>query len=232
MLIADSGGRVLEVDRETKEVVTELTSFNAGAFGTVRARYDLRDATDKILVVDKDNHYAAEMDRDGTEYWTFGTYGSSGSGDTDLDTPQGINPFYKKGRHTIGDFRNHQVKVVKSNGSYYKSYWLHNARLGYVNESLGVHWTVLSSTAQPMLVVEQGRITNRILPTAGRNATITDHYTVLFRRHATLWEVDLRSLTPVWAEEHGRPEKQSHLQGEIPQCERDNEDSALPWSWL
>jgi len=90
VLIADNlNNRVLEVDRETKEVVNKLTGTDAGGFGRpYDARYN--PDTGNIMVADWVNHFVCETDWQGNIAWSFGTHGTEGSG-TNLSRPRHVD---------------------------------------------------------------------------------------------------------------------------------------------
>lgn len=194
VLIADWGNkRVIEVDYKTKEIVNKLDGFPAGSFSDwIMAKYDPRHTERRVLVVDRDNHYAAEMDWGGNTSWTFGSYGSAGSGDTDLDGPRGIAPFwfYRRGYHLIADYNNNAVKALKENGGGpIYSLRMFNPVSVWSDKIRGKFIWSIGTPKEPALLLE-GWDVSWTGWTGGTHTSLTKDMTILTRRHNQVWEID------------------------------------------
>jgi len=193
VLIADgNNNRVIEVDYESKDIVNSLSEFPAGSFSDwFIAKYDPRHTERRILVVDRRNHYAAEMDWQGNTSWTFGTYGSAGSGSSDLNGPRGISPWYFLGNgwHLIADYNNNAVKFLKENGAgpvytirMYGPFSVWSGK--FTNKYL---WSI-GTSKEPALLLE-GWDPNWTGWTGGTHTSLTKDLTILTRRHNQVWEI-------------------------------------------
>lgn len=92
ILISDKQNNTsIEVDRNTKKILHQLTNSGLGDFDAPRARYDL-DNPDRIVVADKNNHVVEELDWEGTVYNSWGEYGVAGSDASHLDSPEFASP--------------------------------------------------------------------------------------------------------------------------------------------
>jgi len=93
-------GNVLEIDREG-DVLNSLTTPNdTGRSGGWSSE-------DTFVLVHPNNHYANELDWDGNELWSLGTYGTSGTDLAHLDTPADID--HQQGRYHVADKENNRV---------------------------------------------------------------------------------------------------------------------------
>lgn len=113
---------IREFDLEGNET-NSLTSTGLGAIGDPipngsQVIYDPTDPANKIFICDPSNHVVVHCKWDGEVLDSWGTYGTAGSGDGYLDTPQTVatsqSLFYRtpdKGvtRVVIGDTNNHRV---------------------------------------------------------------------------------------------------------------------------
>jgi len=125
VLIVDSGNnRVVEVDYKTKTVVNELTAV---ASGTLRAPftafYNPYDPA-RLLISITLRHYVVETDWAGTEYWSYGTWGSPGEAAGYLSYPyffdigrgewNGFGAGWAKNFYIVADRGNNRVIKIRA----------------------------------------------------------------------------------------------------------------------
>ncbi|GAH48437.1 unnamed protein product, partial [marine sediment metagenome] len=119
VLISDrSNNRILEVDYDTQAVVNNITAITSGPLGRTNAHYDIRHG--HLFIADYDNHYVAEIDWNGVEYWNYGAYGVAGAALNRLNHPFGVDVGYLN--VIITDRDNHRVLFVPrgaANVAYY-----------------------------------------------------------------------------------------------------------------
>lgn len=120
ILISDTrNGRVIEIDYDTKKITNVLTSSKKGRFGVVNADY----GREGIVLVDRRNHYACEVDWDGNILWEFGEYGTPGSDLGHLDyvgagsnSVGAVDYIRYWDSYVISDYSNNRVLVVGRDG--------------------------------------------------------------------------------------------------------------------
>jgi len=121
VVISDLGNnRILLVDQADNSVLEELTSIDSGTLSSPVARVLVSERVaaldDRELVLcDRDNHYAAAVDWTGTEYASFGVWGTPGSDDTHLNTPYMVSelPVGTGADNTVvADHDNHRLLLL------------------------------------------------------------------------------------------------------------------------
>lgn len=178
-------------------MLTELTSIDSGSLSTPFCRFIQRSRWANIkpwLICDLDNHYAAAIDRDGAESYSFGVWGSPGSDDTHLDTPQAVAPNERvtPSGMVIADTGNERVLHINAAGAIQTN--LIVPQVQSVHNILEGHESnVAFSSWQHTGLVEIGDgCPHYRVPLGSRFATLTRDPSVIYRRHAMIIEDSVR----------------------------------------
>jgi len=115
VLVSDAwNGRVMEIRRSDKKVLRTLSKIDSGSLhGVHSAVY-----TDRgILVAILSSHYVAEVDWDGHELWSWGSWGTSGHTESPQRLYYPTAAFQYDDRYLITDYSNDRVLCVREDGS-------------------------------------------------------------------------------------------------------------------
>jgi len=208
ILISDfHNDRVVEIDRNTREVTNILTRIGAHTLERPYAQYDYH--SNHIFVTDYNNAYAAEVDWNGTIHWSFGVWGVNGSDTSHLWGPYGVCPSHVNNRLIIADSVNNRVIVIdKDDNSFI--WYCPITNPSFARQERSTHFCItnpLGSTYPPytspvsrcsgyMCVITTW--SGAVLwwhPNSGSNfVRLTDDYTVLVQDSGGVQEYDLRSI--------------------------------------
>jgi len=208
LLICDQWNhRVVEVDAEGN-VTNELKSIDSGALYVPHGvRYHPLDPSRFFLTV-RERHYAALVDWAGREYWSFGTFGTPGTGSL-LNKPMTVDvymPAEDSFRVAIADHLNHRVVVADQTGALkYGLTYPHPVGVSVRSHILAVTsgYMATGDVIQPISVLIGNGTTLEglnirhipfIIPSASNRIAFhpMDIFRVLYTYQVTVYELNLR----------------------------------------